>query len=231
MTAQPTSTFYTEIVQRLNAVRRKQNGLALIYGALTVLLIAFVVVLIASVLENIFSFGTIGRAILFGAAIVSIAGAVAWFIVRPLLYAFGVLKSEDNHALALKVPSHFPLIRDRLLDALEMYEQKEHLRQHYSLSLIDASFSDLYQNIQPLNFVESVSDSRVRKARKLVLYSAAMFALLFVIPQLGFVGSLYRVVNYSKSFAAPLPIEFVVEPGNTDAVRGQTVPVSIHTQG
>ncbi|HEV8538419.1 MAG TPA: DUF4175 family protein [Bacteroidota bacterium] len=231
MTNEQTSKLYTDILRRLGDVRAKQNWLSLAYGTLATLLILFVVVLLASILEGIFSLGTFGRTILFSVSAASIAAAGGWFVVRPLLYSMGVLKSEDNHALASRVGGHFPHIRDRLIDALQMYEERERLQQHYSLSLIDASFSDLYENLQPLNFAEAVSNARVRRMRKIVTYAAAAFILVFVVPPLGFYGSLYRIVNFGTTFAAPVPIQLIVEPGNIDAVRGQNVPITVRTEG
>lgn len=201
------------------------------YGVLAMLLLAFVVLLISVVLEEIFSFGTLVRTILFSIVAIGIMAATGWFIVRPLLRLLGMVSSEDNHATALKIGEHFPSVRDRLLDALQVYEGREQLQKNYSLPLIDASFTDLYQNIQPLEFTNVVSNKRVLKARKLVLYAAAIVLLTCVVSPSGFFGSLYRIVNFNQSFAAPLAIRLSVEPGNIDAVRGQTVPVTIRTEG
>jgi hypothetical protein len=231
MTDAYTSKFYTEILERLDGVRRKQHRIALVYGILATLLISFTILLIAVALEGLFSFGTFGRTILFATVTLMIGSAAIWFIVRPVLSMMGMFAQQSAHALAVLVGSHFPLIRDRLLDALQIYEGREALREHYSIPLIDASFTDLYQNIQPLRFADAVNDARVQRMRKVVLYASAFFVLLFVVPQFGFYGSFYRILNFNTSFASPLPLQLVVEPGNIDAVRGQTVPVIIRTQG
>jgi hypothetical protein len=226
-----TSAFYTEILQRIESVRRKEHRILFIYGLLATLLLSFGVVLISILLEEVFSFGTIVRTILFGAVVTGIASAAAWFVVRPLLRLFGIVSSEDRYRTALKIGEHFPSIRDRLLDALQMYEGREQLKQNYSLPLIDASFADLYEKIQPLEFTAVVSNQRVLKLRKMVLYTLAIVTLTCIASPSGFLGSLYRIVNFNQSFAAPLAIRLYIEPGNIDAVRGQTVPVTIRTEG
>jgi len=40
-----------------------------------------------------------------------------------------------------------------------------------------------------------------------------------------------RILKYNQTFAAPGPIEFIVQPGNVEVVRGATVPLSVHTLG
>ena len=80
MTEAHTSKFYSEILERLNGVRRKQHNIALVYGALATLLIAFATLLIAIALEGVFSFGTLGRTILFTVVTLAISGAASWFV-------------------------------------------------------------------------------------------------------------------------------------------------------
>jgi len=196
------STSYNEILRRLEAVGTRELRLRVLYGTLATLLIAFAAIFAVTLLEEVFTFGVIGRTILFAAALAVVAAAAAWLLVRPLL-----ARSQDHHALAEKVGSHFPQVRDRLLDAMQVYENKDALTGHYSLPLIDASFSDLYTNAQPLNFTDAVSDMRVRKIRKTVLYAAALILLVFVIPQLGMFDSFYRVINFGTSFAASMPLQ------------------------
>jgi hypothetical protein len=225
------SRFYSEIVERLNGVRRKENRLSLLYGLLATILLTISLALLSVIIEQIFSFGTFGRTLLFVVTGIVMVCSAGWFIVRPLLRALGMLKSDPNPAIASKVGKHFPSIHDRLLDALQMYEGRENLKRMYSIDLIDASFSDLYELIRPIDFTEAVHNYRVRKMGKIVSYAFAVAVLVFVISPSGFFGSLYRIVHYSQSFASPLPIQFVIEPGNTEVVRGENVPITIHAEG
>ncbi|MBI3189455.1 MAG: hypothetical protein HYZ33_02285, partial [Ignavibacteriales bacterium] len=225
------STFYTEILQRLSGVRSKEHRLELFYGSLVSLLIALAVILTAVVLEQIVLFETTGRTILFLIVSILILTGIGLFVAKPLLRLLGILKSENNHATAIKVGRFFPHIHDRLIDALQMYEQRSSLEQFYSLDLVDASFSDLHQQIVPLDFREAVSDARVKKMRKVVAYAFTAFVLVFIVSPGSFLDSLYRLSHYSQSFAEPLPIQFSVEPGNLEVVRGENVPVTIRTSG
>lgn len=225
------SGLYAEILDRLDEARRKQNRLALVSGLLKAVLAVIAVPTVVILLEQIFSFGTTGRTALFALAALAVVGAIGWFVGRPLLVVLGLLSSENTAALAGRVGSYFPAIRDRLLDALQMYEQREKLEKNYSVELIDASFADLYTAIQPLRFVEAVDNPRLRILKQYALYTAAVCLLIFVVSPAGFLGSFYRVVHFGQSFAAPQPILFTILPGNAEVVRGQNVPVVIRTEG
>ncbi|MBI4546613.1 MAG: hypothetical protein HY707_01430 [Ignavibacteriae bacterium] len=226
-----TSTFYSEILSRLNGVRRKENHLSLLYGVLVASLLTLTLVLFIILLEQTFTFDSVGRTVLFSIGTLGVLCSVSWCVGRPLLRILRILKSSHNTSLALKVGKHFPGIHDRLLDAMQIYESKNALKQHYSLSLIDASFINLYKQIQPLDFTEAVSDYRINKMRKFLASGLGVLLLVFVISPSGFFGSMYRVVHFNQSFASPLPIQLFVEPGNTEVIRGQNVPIIIRVQG
>ena len=54
MISSETSTFYSEILRRLEAARKKEHNLALLYGAMTAFLISILLVLIIVVLDQYF---------------------------------------------------------------------------------------------------------------------------------------------------------------------------------
>jgi hypothetical protein len=233
MSYQPshTSQFYSDILNRLEGVRRKENRVALQHGVLLAFLTALGLIVCVVVIERVFFFGTTGRTILFASLLIGTVIALAVLAGRSFLKVIGVLKSDSNEAVANHVGRHFPIIRDRLLDALQMYEQREALKRNYSLDLIDASFTDLYERIQALDFKEAVSNIRVRTMGKIASYAFGVVLIMFIISPLGMFTSMFRVFNFNRSFATPAPIEFIIEPGNTEIVRGQDVSVTIRTKG
>src|SRR5204862_3317720 len=121
--------------------------------------------------------GVEGRTALFLSAGAIIGACAVWLVVLPLLRMAGVRRSSDDQQIASRVGKFFPGIRDRLLDALQLYEERERLQQNYSLELIDASFSDLYSQIAPMDFRQSVSGKSVRK-----LSMIAAFAIITFVP-------------------------------------------------
>lgn len=228
---QTTSPFYSEIIRRLEAVRTKELRLSLAYGLLTTLFVFLVIFFDAVLLERTFSFGTLGRTIIFFLSVLTIAGSFLWFAGRPLLKILGILRSDDNAAIASRVGDYFPHIRDRLLNALQLYENREKLYQNYSIKLIDAAFANLYQDIQPLDFTQTVSNARLKKMQRFVGLVGGIMLLVFVIAPSGFLESLYRIAQYNTSFAASQPIQFIIEPGNKEVIRGEDVPIVIRTLG
>ncbi|MFI5253252.1 MAG: DUF4175 family protein [Bacteroidota bacterium] len=228
---QHTSPLYSDILNRLEGVRRKENRVAVEHAILITFLAILGVLALVVIVERVFFLGTTGRTILFSSLLTGAAAAFALFAARPLLRTLRILKSDSNETVANHVGRFFPQIRDRLLDALQMYEQRDALRGNYSLDLIDASFLDLYNSIQGLDFRESVSNIKVRAMGKLASYAFGIAVLMFIISPLGLFTSMSRIFNFNVSFASPSPIRFIVEPGNTEIVRGQDLSVTIKTEG
>jgi hypothetical protein len=226
-----TKSFHQEILQRLGSVQAKQLRIALLNGSLVCAFIACFLIVDAVALERAFTLGVAGRTILFIVTVLGIAASLLWFVGRPLLRMVGVLQSSSMNELALTVGRYFPHIRDRILNAIQVFESQNQPRALYSLELIDASFADLYRDVQSLNFLDAVDTSLLKRMKKLTAYAFGIFLLVFVISPAGFLDSTYRIVNFNRTFAASLPIHFTVEPGNIEVVRGSTVPVMIHAEG
>ena len=228
---QHTSKLYEDIARRLTSTRRRQNNVALLNGLLVTVVAVLVLVLDAVMLERAFALGTTGRTILFALSILGVAASAIRFVGRPMLRALGVLRSTSDEQLALAVGRHFPGIHDRLLDAMQVFTEQNDPLARYSPELIDAAFADLHGAIQPLNFADAVDVAGLRHMRKISAYAAGVFVLIFVLSPAGFLNSVNRILKYNQTFAAPAPIEFIVQPGNAEVVRGATVSLSIHTLG
>lgn len=229
--AQHISIHYQDVLRRLYDVRKKQRKLALLNGALVSAFVTLLLVIDAIMLEWAFSFGTTGRMILFALLVLGVSGCVMWYLGGPLLRMLGLLRSSSIRDLALLVGQYYPHIRDRLLNALQVFESQNHPIALYSPELIDTAFADLYRDIQPLDFTEAVDVAHLRRTRKFTAYAFAVFILIFVLSPSAVVNSLNRLLNFNEVYAAPAPIEFIIEPGNVEVIRGTTVPFTIRAIG
>jgi len=184
-------------------------------------------------LERAFSLDVTGRTVLFAVVVLCLVVSLAWFVVRPLLRMIGVLPAMTLHEVALLVGQHFPRVHDRLLNAIQLYESQStiHGQRLYSPELIDASLADLYRDVRLLNFLEAVETTSVRKMKRLTAYALGVFLLVFIVSPSGFLDSAHRILHFNQVFAASLPIQFVVEPGNVEVVRGATVPILVQAHG
>lgn len=217
-----TPKILSELLNRLATVRKKETSSSLLYGLLFCASTIVGAATIALLVEQMFYLPVPARTIIFWCIAASALGLIAWFVIRPLLM------KETEEQTAAKVGNHFPNIKDKLVNILQL--EKEKSSPFYSPELIDASFDDVHKEIEPLDFSAAVSFHSSRKWGKIFGAVAGVAALLLLaFPSLR--DSAGRLWHHNQSFAAPLPFRFIVEPGNTEVVKGATVPITIRIEG
>jgi len=221
------SIILRDIHQRLAAVRRLKYRLELqsgviIFGAISLLSIAAV-----ALIELAFRLDVTGRTILFWALVSFVMLLLSWHVIQPLLRSLGILRQVNDFTLANHVGHFFPQIRDRLLNLLQLRKEIETGTSLYSPELVDASFVDLADNIQGLDFLQSVDVAPVRRSIRLFGLSVVGALLFLAANSSSLLGSLYRVVRFTQAFTPPPAFTFEVFPGNKEITKGQSVEVRV----
>jgi hypothetical protein len=222
---------YQEILRKLGDLRKKENREQLLAGVLYFAL-GFVGVLLLGVLtESILHLGVVGRTVIFWLTTAASIGGLVWLVGIPLLRSLGILKGSDLETIATKAGNHFPNVRDRLLNLLQLHRENEEKGTLYSPDLIDAAFLDLRAEVAGLDFRDPVTYARSRWLGKLL--SVAIVAILLIM--VGFPSALFeaagRLIHHGQEFATASPIRFIVQPGNAEVVRGEDVQVSVAVEG
>ncbi len=225
-----TPRIYTEVTGRLAAARKHEHITAIVRGIIISGCLFFAAILIALIIEDVFYLDVLPRTIIFWSLALLACGLLVWLILRPLFRLLKILPNESNQLTAAKVGAKFPRVKDHLVNILQLFHERENA-QLYSVELIDASFEDVRKEIEPVDFTMIADHSRSRRMGKALLITAAAGVLLFVIFPAGFMGSAYRLFNFSRSFAEPLPFRFIVEPGDKEVVKGVNVPVRVTVEG
>jgi len=222
---------YQEILRKLNKLRAKEGIEQLLTGALLFALGILGVLLFAIALEALIHLSVPGRTALFWLVALSSGLGFVWLVLRPLLRWTGVLKNTDDETLARKAGEHFPNIKDRLLNLLQLHREKQKEKLLYSPELIDAAFMDLKNEVSTLDFSEAVSYQRPKQLGKMAAGAGAVTFVIFLIFSSGFLDAAHRLAHFRSEFAAPPRIQFVVEPGNAEVIRGDDVHLSVSVEG
>lgn len=223
-------TNYKVILGSLRRVRSRQINSRLSRGLLLSLASLLAILLIASVLEYVFRFDTTGRTILFLCAAAASVTAIAWLAGSALLQRAGLRSAGSDDSTALQVGGHFPQLRDRLLNVMQIYrEARQESHPAYSAALIDASFSDVSRTFGGLDLKPVVDLTSVKRSVRTTFYAAALTAAAFAMFPSGMPQALYRVMHFGTEFAPPAPFEFIVLPGDREAVKGETIVLRAKT--
>jgi hypothetical protein len=224
-----TTTIYGEVLQRLSAVRKTEHFSRMRGGALIVLGTALCTVIVAATIEAIAYLPPSVRTPLVWLSIGIVIAALGWFILRPLLRVLGIVRDEQDHDTARRVGRRFPHINDHLENILQLFGARETTL--YSHELIDASFEDVRKEIEPVDFTEVADRPDSPRLWKFVGIAAGVALLLVVLFPSAYRGAANRLMQYDRAFAAPVSFTLVVEPGNREVIRGESVPITVRVEG
>ncbi|RCK75919.1 MAG: hypothetical protein IGBAC_1194 [Ignavibacteriae bacterium] len=230
------SNFYQELKNRINVVRKKQNSINIIDGILKFFILSLVLVAFLSLLNVIFQFNVAGRTILFYTFIFIQLCSSSLFILIPILKKFGLLKYEDDYQIAIKIGKNFPDIHDRLLNTIQIYEHKEKELKNskfpiYSYELIDAAFKDFFEEIKSIDFLKALDYRRVNLSKRGLFYISLFILMIVIIMPEKMSNSVYQLLRYNVNFIKPPEINLFVTPGNSEAVKGENVTITINANG
>jgi hypothetical protein len=198
---------------------------------MTSALIFFTILLVVLVLESLFRFGVIERTVMFWVGLVSLVTGVVWTTGRPALRLFGLLTDDDDQHTAATVGNAFPRIHDRLVNLLQLYEERKKSAPYYSVNLIDASFVELERDFRGLDFSSVAGYSESGRVARGLGVVAGVVLLLFLVSPGVFLGALNRALHFQQAFATPVPFTLIVEPGDKEVVKGERVDITVRAIG
>ena len=163
--------------------------------------------LVVALLEYFGYFGTGVRAFLFWFYLVSAAAILCFYVVWPLTKMFRLGKVMSYDEAARIVGCHFPEVKDKLLNLLQLQQQEMASDDSLLVSAIEQKTAQL----SPLPFHQAID---LKANRRYVKYAAVplliVLVLLLVSPAL-LISSSHRITHYNTYFERPAPFSFVVE--------------------
>ncbi len=224
-------SFYENLVERLNSLRKREKRLSLTQGVFAFLIALMGLGLTFVIIEAAFWFGTNPRFFLLSLAITLAAAVFVWLVGRPLFAILFRPHSPGETDLALRVGNHFEKIRDRLADALQVFQQHAKNTEGYSLELADASLAEIHDETKDLKFERVANTLPLKKAFKYSLISGAILTILLLIFPSSLTNASYCLLHPSMDFAKDLGLTFEVLPGDKEVVKGETVRLSAKVRG
>jgi hypothetical protein len=220
-----------KIREKIHALRKKDERVRIASGILFVCAAGIASFGFISILEGLFYFSSAIRAMLVIVSSVMIIVVGIVFLLLPLFSTLGFLKRKPDLELARTIGKHFPNIKDRLYNLLQIGEERKKGTLRYSAELIDASYGDLAEEIEKNDFTQSVQFQKPAHIGRSVLYGLAFFGLLYLISPQNFGDAMHRIIHFNQEFEIPRSFTLSIRPGDIDIVRGDDVTIYIQITG
>lgn len=214
---------YDLLIQKLKIVRRifyTEKTFKILFESI---LIVTCIIVLVSLAESLLHFSVYGRTILFSSIIIL---TVLYVLIKSLkLYKeWEKENTKPLYSIALMVGEKYPNIKDRLRNALDIYEQNsKNTSNELSLKIIE----DLQKETSNNTFSNVVSFLSFKKLAKISSGFVIISFLLFSFSGVGLSSALVRIINYDKDFQLPNKFIFKVIPGDIDVVKGETIKVNL----
>jgi hypothetical protein len=220
---------YELLIDKLDGFIRKYYKDRLIRGALYSTGILLLFFLLALLGEYFGRFGTGIRTALFWFLVVLSAVVLYRFIAAPLFRLFKLGPRLGHEEAARIVGGHFPEVRDKLLNTLQLRGQQQENPQRRSL--IEASIAQRSRELSPVPFSAAID---LRLNRRYLRYAlpplGVLLVLLFAAPSL-ITGPTKRLLAHGTEFLPEAPFRFHVVNKDLRVPENEDFELEVQMQG
>ncbi len=221
---------FEHIVAKLKSVRRLETLYLFLGGLFSFAAIVLLFLLFTSLIELIAKGDVAFRTSLFILLLIATGLSFFVYLLPHILRFFGIKYLPKINDIARRVGNAFPEIKDKLLNALQLFRNKSK-QDSTSEELSLAYFDEVYQVANDKDFTKIIKKEKTRKS----FYFFAAATLLGIILFFGLgsrlSASFDRIVNFTKEYIPPAPFSLSIEPKELVLTRGNSITISIKSDG
>ncbi len=219
---------YNLLIQKLDTFIRKYYLNKFVRGLLFSVALVFGLFLAFTVLEHYFYFGQNVRKMFFFAFLLSSIAGVSYWVINPLVRYFNLGKNLSHHKAAEIIGSHFPDVKDKLINILQLKSQSSLAS---NSALIEASINQKTEKIKLIPFKSAID---ISKNKQYLKYALPPFMLLLVIlfaaPSI-IKDSTHRIINNNKDFEREAPFSFLMSQEDLSVIQFEDYVLNVTTEG
>jgi hypothetical protein len=212
---------------RIQEVQNKRYQTAALRNFTIVLSFAASLLLTGTAMEALFDFSCTIRTLFAVLYLSCLSYALFRYVLQPLLRCNGILNREKEELTAKFIGDKFPRIKDRLVNMYQLSSRKKEFSAFSSPELLDAAVQMFLDEIQDVNFLQSVDRAVLIRVRRWFLCVIGGSFILFALFPHSLSGGLYRLAHFRTDFSPQPKYSFVIIPGSMEIIKGDTVHVTI----
>ncbi len=219
---------YQKLINKLDAFIKKYYLNKIIRGTACLVALFLLGYLAIIVAEYYGYFGIITKNIVFyGFSIIILLAAYFW-LVKPILKYIKIGKTIGYEQASIIIGQHFPDIKDRLLNTLQLNSQ---LNDKADNSLLEASIHQKTNSLSPFKFADAVALGENKKYAKYVVPPLMVLLLIALLAPSIIKDGTYRIVNHNQAFEKPAPFTFKLENSQLSIAQGDDIDLKIKIEG
>jgi hypothetical protein len=215
--------------KKLRNFKQKYYKTLFVRGLLYATAISILWFISVSVLSYFNYFTVPVKTFLFYFSLALYSGIFIFYIVIPIIKLLGIGKTITDKEAAKIVSAHFPEIKDKLINALELEELKEN--QAFSKELVIAAINKRTEELKPFKFTEAIDKKIIKIA--VIIFAFAVSSLIVIFsynPQVIKEGS-KRIIKYDTYITPPAPFRFELLNDSLSVIKGNDITIKLKTEG
>ncbi|WP_299818382.1 DUF4175 family protein [uncultured Pontibacter sp.] len=213
------------LLHQLQEFKQKFYLNMLLRGSIFAVGLLLSIYIVYSLLEYMFYFPQYVRGFLLFSFIAVVIYVLVRWIVLPISALANLKKVLTDEQAALQVGSHYPEIKDKLLNAIQLKNLDR------TNELIAASIEQRSGQLLGFKFKEAVTYRENKPLLKYVALPAIIALLIVLVYPTIFVQGTERIINYKRYYAPLAPFEFVVTNDKLQTYRGEDFELKVDVEG
>lgn len=218
---------FSELIQKLDRFIRKYYQNQLIRGGIYFAGLTLLFFLLVITLEYFGRYQSLVRAGLFYGFLAGTLGCLVRFVIVPLSKLYRLGNVIDYTQASVIIGAHFPEVKDKLLNVLQLKQQSSGTDQ----SLMGAAIEQKTAELKPIPFASAINlQSNVRYLR-FVAVPLILYAAIYLVAPSMITDSTKRVIRYNETFKAAAPFEFSLLAPRTASQQFTDIQVEVGVSG
>ncbi|MBN1398220.1 MAG: hypothetical protein JXA06_09350 [Bacteroidetes bacterium] len=219
------TSILVNLLGRIRQVRDKQNRVNLLCNTLVFLTWITAAAAFLFIAEAVFGFSSSARTVIFIISVLLIVFTGSWMVVRPFLQFIGIMPSIADDKTAVMIGEFFPSIKDRLLNFLQLAKSAGSGTMFYSKELADAALENFAEEINSLNFSDSVKTNHLSRKYKQLGAVIGMMIVLFLLFPDAISGAAGRLIHFKQEYLQPPRYQINLFPGDREILKGENADI------
>jgi len=222
---------YHTLLRRLHSVRIKEKLFSLFQGILNFITACLMILAISLSFISLIHLNVRERITFDSILLIFILIALIKFLFYPLFQLIVKKDSPSYNLIAQRVGNKFPSIKDRLINAIQLYDFYKQNKEGYSLELVDRALTDIDSVSKDRNFISILDTTSIKKAARLLVGSIAVFVLISTLFSTKFYNSANQLLHPFTSFEKVIEFKLTLSPGNIEIIKDEAVQIKIIGEG
>ncbi|WP_421921066.1 DUF4175 family protein [Marinifilum sp.] len=218
------------LIAKLDRFIRKYYQNLLLRGFLLCLVLFFSYFFLISFSEYFLYLSVAMRTLLVSLTAIFIVALIFQLIVRPIVGLLKVGKRISYRQAIEIISKHFPELKDKLINTLELSVQASKINQDEN-SLLLASINQRIDSVKIISFRKAISfKANIKYLKYLFAVISVLIFVHLLIPDM-YSNSTERLLNFNIKYTPPADFTFHLDDWSGIATKGADFSLKAHTEG